>query len=419
MNVRRAFELSFQLRAAGEDATARERLARILTDKSSVEAKALAGLEKDLLEDYFQFSDNENTDALVSFLASFLVTASAGAERLAPETVQAYLAYLRKTNDAGEQGPPFYWSLLKSLVDQKSPADLPPQGRRRVARGRISLAEQYRRAREYETARNFLGVLDDGESGLQDSDKATGWYERAYIEYMEDNYGKAVEYFDRSAALAETADDRVGAAIPSGPRQWAAYFLEPTEETLKQGVEQQLAVLRIFREHELRDARAERWVRNALAHLANLHYYLDDVEGMTPFVLELRNNPWVRDYETTQGGYQKEQHEARYLSARGRFRQSAQAWRSMFRQNQTKRTHQSAAWLMFDYGMAVERSGRKTEAAQIYLDGLNTPKKGSCNEFWHGRIQERLDTFSERVRSKALNTMTAYRSPFWADTDSP
>jgi NACHT domain- and WD repeat-containing protein len=236
-HVRRAFELCFQLRAMGDGQATRDRLARILTDQPSVEAKALAALEKDLLEDYFQLSDEHNTNRLAGFLASFLLAASPGAERLAPESVQAYLAYLRKSQGSGEEGPSFYWQLLETLIAPNAAPELSPQGRRRVARGRISLGEQYRRARQHETARKLLGVLDDDGSGLLDADRATGWYERAYIEYLEDNYDVAVEYFDRSTAVAEKTGDAVGAVIPYGPRQWAAYFLEPTDRLLQQGIE--------------------------------------------------------------------------------------------------------------------------------------------------------------------------------------
>jgi tetratricopeptide (TPR) repeat protein len=408
-NGRRSYELIWQLRAMGTTEALR-RVEELLGNREFVEAKAQTGLVRDLLEDYFRCADETNFNRLARFLGDFLLSGTGGAERLEPEVVQSYLSYLSLMDDGAGGRPSLYRALLDDLVARDLSPEAGSEAKRRVARSKISLGEQHRRKGEFDKARALLEVLGEPGARLNGKDLATGWYERAYIEYLEDNYALAVDYFDRSISAAQEADDAVGAAIPFGPRQWARYFVDPTDEMLREGIARETEALVTLRRHELTDPRAERWVRNTLAHLANLHYYLDDAEGMTLYVVELKNNPWVRDYESANGVFLKEQHEARYLCAKRRYGQAADAWREMFEQTRIRRTQQAAAWLMYDYGFAVERSGRKVLAAQIYADGLNTPPKGACNAFWHAQIRTQMNGLSRQAREGA-KSLGDYVSP--------
>lgn len=406
-NLRRSFELVWQLRALDSDESS-ERIQALLTDTDFVEAKSQTSLLRDLLEDYFLQADATTVDELAAFLTKFLIAASDGAERLAPQVIQSYLAYLTSADD--EHRPNLYRKILETLVESALPSDAPDAARRRVSRAKVSLGEQHRRDGEFDVARTLLDVIDAPNASLKGEDLATAWYEKAYIEYLDDDYRLAIDFFDRSSEAAEAVGDLVGAAIPVGPRQWAAYFADFREDTLREGIARERKVLETLRRYELTDPRAERWVYNTLAHLANLHYYLNDADGMTPYVLELRNNPWIRDYVTSRGLNRGQQHEARYLCAQRQFRRAVNAWLAVFEAAGIRRTQQSAAWLMYDFGFAMEQSGRKTQAVQIYVDGLNTPQKGACNAFWHDRIRERLNRFSQRVINRAQSSQ-AYVSP--------
>jgi len=66
---------------------------------------------------------------------------------------------------------------------------------------------------------------------------------------------------------------------------------------------------------------------------------------------------------------------------------------------------------MFDYGTALELASQKAEAALVFRDGLNTPKKGQCNGFWHQQIKGRLSQMSPDTLESSDIMSAGYQSP--------
>ncbi len=379
-NPRRCYELPYQLRSLAQYDT----LVAVMTDRDHVDAKIGSGLADDLLRDFVAMDGVEGAFAepLVSFFArQYLDGDSVLAATFRAGDLHSFFAYRERTS--------FYRLLLESLVGDLSRGSLggPAEARARSirSRARVDLGGMLRRSRSFDEARKMLVVVDDLDSGLDNSDLGVGWYEIGYVEYMEDEYPEAARALRRSVQLAETGGDRVGAAISEGVELWAAYKCAPDRAGLECLVAASERALEMFTEKQNSDRRALRWVMNSLLHIVDASFLLGDVARLESHLRDLRANAWIREFGARDSLLQ---YEARFAMATERFEKAVSYWERFLQVTPIKEDTESGAWPLLDYGVSLVRVG-KIDLARRTLDrALELRPRGACNAFWQERARE-------------------------------
>lgn len=400
VNVRRAYELAYQLRQL-DDPTAADRMRMLLTDTRAVDGKIAARLSQDLLFDYLDFAvRHENLlPEIVSFFADALLTEKSSIARaFPPSEIQSYYAY--------QQDKTFYRELLEHVVTRRDGGEAHAEST--CMRMQIDLAGLVRREANLDRARDLLRFMDEDVSILSPRNISVGWYERAYIRYLEDDYSGAIDYFQRSIEFSEQDCDQVGALITRGVVEWAKYYSNPSAESLSAVQKLAESSLELFTQKQYVDPRATRWVRNALAVLVHVGYFQRDPLRAEENMQALGANPWVQAFSVPTV---TKELEARVHMTKKEYEEAVRIWEDYFQLESVKRDSEAIAWPMFDYGQSLEHLGCRVRAAQVYFDGLNTDTRRANNGYWHQRLRDQLAETSFWIKLIARVTKNSYSSP--------
>lgn len=395
-NVRYVYEFPHQLIKRSHPKAA-DRLESFLTEPLCIEAKLTAGLHEDLVNDYADATITypDKQDRLVPFFSNQLLSDdSVIGKRLRPDDLHSFLVY---RNDSGAWK--FYHGILEQLVSNVTSKYESTHAIAIRARAHVDLAGIERRQAHHARARALLEILGHPEHGLTPSAQGTGWYELAYIDYLEGEFKTARERFQRSVQADYAAGDSVGAAISRTLQAWSGYFENPTEAALSQVNECVTEVLPIFRAESQQDPRAARWVMNGLAHLANCAYLAGDRQNLDEKIRELASDPWIQQFGDPS---LLQDYRARLAQLNGDYARAAELWQDRFSRQKDWKASQSFAWRLSDYGESLYRLGQRVAGTAMFLEALAQPAWRG-NSFWQSRVRRQLSTVPRLVR--LLGTM--------------
>ncbi|CAK9095635.1 unnamed protein product [Durusdinium trenchii] len=397
-NVRRAFELPYQLRMVG-DKSALRRIEELSVDTQHVNAKIdienqpsdKPHLDTDLLNDYYMLETIPGIamePAVEFFSEQLLDPQSQLSRRFRPGDLHSFLAY------RGERI--FYRRVLETLANLDKDG-LSTHGKRLRSRARVDLAGMVRRQNQFDEARRLLSVVDEDDGELSNSDLGTAWYEIGYVHYLKDEYSQAAEAFKNSVRFAKSGDDLVGAEISRFLQRWADFLAEEKPDSLKQFAEGSVNALVTFTQQQDEDPRAFRWVMNSLAHAVDAGYFLGDESRVANHLRDLRANPWVREFAKPDWILR---YEARYAMVRSQYNEAVALWREFFKATEINQDTESGAMPFLDFGIALLRSGRSDEARKAFLHGKMLNQSGSANAYWQRRIDEELERLDDEDSSE-------------------
>jgi hypothetical protein len=213
-------------------------------------------------------------------------------------------------------------------------------------------------------------------------------YDQGYVGFLEGDADASLAAFDRSVELSEAAGDALGAWMSRIVRDRVGFLHErlPAEDwtvTLTSALE-------LFAEAAATSPRADRWVKNTLAHLFEVCQATGDRAGAARWLAELEEHPWIRRYQRDRA---VQLARARMALLDGRAAEATEDFEAVLGDLRSRppaeRYDESLARDIVDFGDALAAAGRSADAQRVWRYGIALPRHAG-NAVWQQRLEQRL-----------------------------